>query len=140
MCRIVRVHHGRSSLAWPMASDANRVPISNVGSKRMRATRAFLLFTLLATTVGCQAANKETIPDVLVGVWKTPEPKYPDRFFEIKKPVIIFGTGEGKTDIHPIMNVQKVHKEKNALYIISFMNRDGQYYRFSFFTIPHMMA
>lgn len=102
----------------------------------MRATRIFLLFTLLATIVGCQAGNEYAVPDELVGVWKTPEPKYADRFFEIKKRVIIFGTGKGKTDIHPIMNVEKARQEKNTSFTISFMNRDGQYYRFSFTYYP----
>lgn len=108
----------------------------------MKMRRIFLVFTLLTAILGCQARNEKTVPDALVGVWKTSAPKYADRPFEITKKVIVFGTGDRKTEIYAITNVKvkkvqkKVQKHKNSLYTITYMNRAGQHYKLSFYYYP----
>ena len=76
------------------------------------------------------------MPDDLVGVWKTSARKYADRSLELTKESIIFGTGEGNTDIRPITKVQKVQKDDKILYTASYKNQAGQVYKFSFYYNP----
>ncbi|MFQ5801538.1 MAG: hypothetical protein ACE5JQ_01415 [Candidatus Methylomirabilales bacterium] len=102
----------------------------------MKSRRALLVFTLLATIVGCQPATEKTIPDDLLGVWKTSEPKYADRFFEIKKDALIFGTGGDNTDIYSVASVEQAHDDVGLLYNIHYLNLEGQQYTFSIYYAP----
>jgi hypothetical protein len=81
---------------------------------QMNSRRALLIFTLLAAIVGCQPATEKTIPDDLLGVWKTSEPKYTDRFFELKKDAIIIATGENNTDTYSVASVEQAHDALEA--------------------------
>lgn len=102
----------------------------------MNSRRALLLFTLLAAIVGCQPATEKTIPDALLGVWKTSEPKYANRFFELKKDVIIFATGENNTDTYSVASVEQAHDEEGLLYNIHYLNLAGQQSTFSIYYAP----
>lgn len=107
--------------------------VTDVGSIQMNVTKIVLAFALLATIAACQAGEDKTVPDALLGVWKTSEPKYADRHFEIRKKVIMFGTGDGTPDIYPISSIHLAPQGKDVLYTISYWNRAGQQYRFSFY-------
>ena len=88
----------------------------------MNSRQALLIFTLLAAIVGCQPATEKTIPDDLLGVWKTSEPKYADRFFEFKKDAIIFATRENNTDTYSVASIEQTHDEGGVLYNIHYLN------------------
>ena len=98
-----------------------------------RAKRLFVAFAILVTLPGCQSRESATVPDKLVGTWKTSAPKYVDRSFEITKNVIVLGTGQGNTDIHSISNIQEARDGEGILYTFSYTNREGQPDRFSFY-------
>ena len=106
-----------------------------MGSTQMKLKRIFVAFAILAALFGCQSRKNTTVPDHLVGVWKTSAPKYADRNFEITKDRVIFAIGEGKVDIHPVENIEKIDKGKNILYTISYLI-EGQQYRFSLYYDP----
>ena len=95
-----------------------------------------MAFVILMILVGCQSREGATVPDELVGTWKTSAPKYVDRSFEIRKNVIILGTGQGNTDLHPISNIQEARDGEAIFYTISYVNYEGRPDRFSFHYDP----
>ena len=107
----------------------------------MRSIQVFLAIALLATVIGCQpqsqsqAANS-TVPEKLLGVWKTSHSKYADRFIEIKKDVIIFGQGGEKIELHALADIHETWEGKSILYTISHLNHEGQRYTFAFYYDP----
>ena len=99
----------------------------------MKLRRAFLVIALLAAMVGCESGKEKTVPDDLLGVWKTSEPRYADRFFELRKDAIIFGTGGDNADTYPVDSVEKTHDEEGLLYHIYYLNLEGEQYTFSIY-------
>ena len=102
----------------------------------MKPKPVFLAFAILTIFIGCPSKKDTTVPDELLGVWKTSAPKYADRYFEITKGVMIFDIGEGDVDSSPITSIETVSGGRHTLYTISYQsyqNREGQEYRFSFY-------
>ncbi len=77
-----------------------------------------------------------TIPDPLVGIWKTTTPNYAGRFFQITKDIVVFSIGDGQTDMHPITNVEFIREEGRSLYTISHLSHEGDEYKFPFYYGP----
>jgi len=104
----------------------------------MKAERVLIVFIFLLVFFAFQCGKKPTVPDDLIGVWKTSAPQYEDRFFEIKKDQIIFGTGDGNSDTHRINNIEmeKIRGVESRLYTIHYKNLEGQEYKFSFYYDP----
>lgn len=102
----------------------------------MKSRRTFLALVFLVTIFGCQSGSENAIPDVLLGVWKTSEPKYADRFFELKKDEIIFGIGGDEANTYRVASVEKTHDEEGLLYNIFYLNPEGQQYTFSIYFDP----
>jgi hypothetical protein len=108
------------------------------GEISMKAERVLIIFIILLVFFAFQCGKKPTVPDDLIGVWKTSTPQYEDRFFEIKKDEIIFGTGEGNSDTHRINNIEmeKIRGVESRLYTIHYKNLEGQECKFSFYYDP----
>ncbi|MGH7273199.1 MAG: hypothetical protein ACREIQ_01905 [Nitrospiria bacterium] len=108
--------------------------------KRKKALRSIWILTTLlvfTTFLGCQSEkNKTTLDPALLGTWKTPAPAYSDRFLELTRGLIILGTGEGNVAVHPIKNIEKVHEDEDTLYTLTYVNREGKEYNFSFYYNP----
>jgi hypothetical protein len=106
----------------------------------MKPQRVFVALSFLILFLGCQCGKKETLPDDLIGVWKTAAPFYADRFFEIKKGEIVFGTGEGGFNTNTIIYIEaeKIRGEKTSLYTIHYKDQEGEKYTFSFHYDPEM--
>lgn len=104
----------------------------------MKAERVLIVIISLLIFFAFQCGRKTAVPDNLIGVWETSAPQYEDRFFEIKKDEIIFGTGQRNFDTHRIKNIEmeKVRGEESSLYTISYKNLEGQEYKFSFYYDP----
>lgn len=92
-----------------------------------------ILMTIIALTLsmGCTAKNTFLDEEVL-GVWKTQADQYADRFMELQKTRIIFGTGDGTISPHSIRGVEKDFKNNQSLYTIFYFNTGEQEYSFSF--------
>ena len=91
---------------------------------------------LAAASLGCRSERTTTVPNELVGVWKTSEPRYADRFLELTTTSIVFGAGEGAADIRPISGVQKVREQGGLLYTVLYANAEGREATFSFYYDP----
>jgi hypothetical protein len=76
------------------------------------------------------------LPDELVGVWMTSDPRYQDRFLDISKVTIIFGTGKDNIDTYFISNVEKTVQDKAILYTVHFHNPKGLEDKVSFYYDP----
>ena len=123
--------HGRVASA---RSSAESRPTG--GSRPMNPAAILLAFALLATTLGCQSAKDNAVPNALVGVWKTSAQKYADRFFEITADRVIFAIGGGKTDSHPIAEIDTLREEARILYTITYLSAEAKKYKFSFYYDP----
>jgi hypothetical protein len=102
----------------------------------MKLTSVAFAIGLLATTLGCQSGNGKTVPDNLLGVWKTSDPKYADRFIEIKNDLIIFGTGGENSNFHAIVDIDQSREGKFIVYTITHLNHYGQRYKLSLYYDP----
>lgn len=107
---------------------AGRNEVARLQMKLVRTLAALAVFTLL---LACGARKFPSVPDELVGVWKTSAPQYADRFFELRKSFIVFGTGEASVSVHFIEYVEEAPAGERTLYTISYLD-DGKRYRWSF--------
>ena len=85
------------------------------------------------------------LPDELVGVWKTSNPKYADRYLGLTRATIIFGTGKGSIDVNFISNVEDVNfisnvektlQDRAILYTVYFHRSEGEEDNVSFYYEP----
>ncbi|MDQ7844493.1 MAG: hypothetical protein QN141_12110 [Armatimonadota bacterium] len=101
----------------------------------MSRVTAAVAVVLVALTAGCGTRRSSTVPEELVGVWRTPTPPYADRYFELRPDAIVFGTGEGGSSSHPIDRVESRRQGPLTLYTVFY--RDGeQRYRWAFLYDP----
>jgi len=99
----------------------------------MKPTWIFVAIALLATIMGCQSRKDNPVPENLLGVWKTSEPRYANRFFKLTKDAITFGTGGDNVDTYPIASIERTRDEEGLLYNIHYLIREGQQYTFSIY-------
>jgi len=102
----------------------------------MHMTRLVLVFFLVGAFSRCRVALLESVPDELVGVWKTTSPRYEDRFFEISEDLVVFGTGGHTTEAHPIVSMSGTREDERPLYAISYEIAEGEEYEFFFYYDP----
>ncbi len=81
-----------------------------------------LVFGLLLALAGCGPERTKTIPNELIGVWKTTAPDYADRFLELSRDTIRFGTGGDEFYARSIIGVEKILEDGNALYTIFYID------------------
>jgi hypothetical protein len=79
-----------------------------------------LLAIALAGIVFYVRYHRAEMPRELVGVWKTQDPKYADRFFEIGLVSISFGTGGATEYTGFIREVDSVWDNGEAWYTITY--------------------
>jgi hypothetical protein len=72
-----------------------------------------------------------SVPNELIGTWRSSDPRYADRSFEIDNLTINFGTGEGTVTTGFIKKVEAVPEGGRTLYTISYVD-DGKEEQCSF--------
>jgi hypothetical protein len=97
----------------------------------MKPTPTLIAVTCLVLLMGCEPRSP-SLPDNLIGVWRTSDPKYAGRFLQLTQDRVIFGTGAGSVSIHPIRKIARAPRADGILYAIIYTNDDGQEYRLSF--------
>ena len=102
----------------------------------MELRRRLWILAIVLLFPGCRSPKNTTVPDQLVGVWRTTSPKYADRFFEITKQTITFSTGGQHSDTRPISQIDAVPGNKAIMYTIIFTTQEGHEQRFSFYYEP----
>ena len=101
----------------------------------MKTKSTFIAFAILILFFGAQCQKEFTVPEELIGVWVTDDPRYVNHPFEIKKDTLIFEQGLGffDFDVFPIGNLEKIDKDGNTLYIIHYLLPAGRKFEFSFY-------
>jgi len=90
----------------------------------------------VACTQGCHSEAPVRIPDELVGMWKTPDPKYASSYLQITNALIVFGTQEGTVEIRSLDGVTAERAEIRTLYTIDYSGVGGVRRKFSFYYDP----
>jgi hypothetical protein len=101
-------------------------------------TTQILFITLVMLFFALQCSKIKTAPDDLIGVWKTSDPKYEDRFFEVDRSTITFGKGGGDSDTHSItsIEIEKGDEARGNLYTIAYKDKEGQKFTFLIYYNP----
>jgi hypothetical protein len=76
------------------------------------------------------------MPEDLIGVWKTADKRYVDRYFELNADRVIFSTGGWGVTAHPIDRIEEHRENGNILYIIYYPSEEGDESLFSFYYDP----
>lgn len=92
----------------------------------MKSKSLFIWVFLTAVSVsfffGCQRDN--TVPAHLVGVWKTDDPKYEDRYLKFTDNFLIFGIGRGEEVSNYIEKIEAEQGGEGISY--NFLYRDSE--------------
>ncbi len=91
-------------------------------------------FAVLGPLFGCQSRNT-TVPNHLIGHWKTSTPRYANNSFEITKDNVIMKVGEETFSIRSISNIETT-SGKNLSFNIFYLNQEGGEFKFSFYYYP----
>ncbi len=97
----------------------------------MKLKRSWILWVFLPIFLGCVPEREITVPDELVGLWKTSTPKYADRYFEFTKKTLIFKVGQEEIGSHQIKDFEKFGDGEDTGYTITYLSL-GEKYKFSF--------
>ena len=82
---------------------------------------------------GCEQGQTTIISDDMVGIWKTSDTKYEDRFIEFKKDAVILGQGDGNETSLPIQKVTLIRQNGKELYTVHYLDTDGDKDSISFY-------
>ncbi|MGD8255448.1 MAG: hypothetical protein PVJ11_09385 [Syntrophobacterales bacterium] len=101
----------------------------------MKSRSTIIAFAILILFFGAQCQKEFTVPEELIGVWVTEDPKYAEHPFEIKKETLIFEQGQGYLDfdVFPIVGLEKTDADGDTLYIIYYVLPAGKKFEFSFY-------
>jgi len=92
-----------------------------------------LIFGALSVNWGCEQGQTTIISDDMVGIWKTSDTKYEDRFIEFKKDAVILGQGDGNETSLPIQKVTLIRQNGKELYTVHYLDTDGDKDSISFY-------
>ena len=103
----------------------------------MKMGKVLMAIVVLVACLGCPS-KITSVPENLIGIWRTESPNYADRIFELRKNEVVFQIGEGKFESHRITNIEKEEnqKEKKILYILSYKGEKGHETKFLFYHYP----
>jgi hypothetical protein len=78
---------------------------------------------VLVALAGCRA---EPVPSELIHVWRTTAPAYQDRHLEVRKDLLVFGTGGNLSDLYLIDGVEsEPGADGSTRYTIRYRADDG---------------
>jgi len=104
----------------------------------VKSKSTLIAFAILILFFGAQCQKEFTVPEELIGVWVTDDPKYLDHPFEIKRNTLIFEQGLGYFDfaVFPIVDLEETDAGRDTLYIIYYLIPTGRKFEFSFYYAP----
>ena len=89
----------------------------------MKWRQAVIAIAILASLSSCKAAHEPVVvPSELIGVWKTDDPEYSDRYFELTRDRITLAKGKADKDSYPIEKLEKRPDSRGALYLLTYKN------------------
>ena len=102
--------------------------------KKLRSLASLLILGgVLTTGAACRETRNRNVPEELLGIWTTNDPRYEDRYFELTtEATMIVGTGEGNSDTYIITNIESVTVSALTDYTLSYFKNAGNEYKFRF--------
>ncbi len=95
-----------------------------------------LLYLVLAAGLSACGTDPSSMPESLIGVWKTQARKYRDRSFEVQPDKVIFETGEETSDTNIVIGIESREDGGRLFYNIDYLSPDGLEHTFSFHYEP----
>ncbi len=95
-----------------------------------------LVYLVMAVGLSACGSDQDTLPDGVIGVWKTKTRKYRDRAFELQPDKVIFETGEETAETNILLSVEAREEDGRLLYDIDYLSSDGLEHTFSFYYNP----
>ena len=94
----------------------------------MRLRNVLAVLAIFVCFFGCRSEKDETIPDALIGVWKTSTPGYEDNSLELRKDQILFGVTQTEFNVNSVFKVETVRLagEKTSLITIYYTDEEGK--------------
>jgi hypothetical protein len=84
----------------------------------------FLIFLTLIAAFAC--AQEATVPEALMGEWRTPAPRYEDRYLRFTTSSLAFGIGDGQEVCHPIRKIEAAKEHSATVYTVHYMDSEGK--------------
>jgi hypothetical protein len=120
-----RISPDRSGVI-PSRSSASR-GAGRVARTTLAQPSIVIVIVFLAALIGCGGERTKSVPDELVGVWRTTAPKYADRFLKLTRTAIIFGTGGEGSYARTVVAVEKSREDGDTLYTVFYVDAEGEY-------------
>ena len=98
----------------------------------MRTKNFVIVIALCVSLWGC-SHRVESLPEDLIGVWKTADKRYAERYFELNADQLIFSTGGWGVTAHPIDRIEEHNENGQTLYIIYYPTEEGDPSQLSFY-------
>ena len=84
-----------------------------------------LAVALLGPSLWLVPSSPKYVPEKLVGLWTSSDPRYADRSLELTRSAVIFGTGGVNLDVYFVSKVEKALHDHKTLYTIH-CHREGE--------------
>jgi len=94
--------------------------------------RVFLF--ILIFFVGCK--GEFVVPPDLIGVWKSPAPKYADRYMKFSEHTLTYGIGEGEEVSHGIEKINVQQGGGGTMYTLYYRDSEGEKWTLTFTYSP----
>ncbi len=101
--------------------------------------RAFMFFgfILLCTTFFVACTDEAVVPDHLLGVWKTSEPKFAGCKIEFRQGVLILGRQNGEEEHHAIKKIESGEERNRPVrHTVHYKDAEGQKSKMTFLYSP----
>jgi len=84
---------------------------------------ALIPIAILTALLGCRASKEPVVvPSELRGIWKTADPRYEGRSFELRADTLILALGEEGKQSYPIEKLEKNQDLRATLYVLTYRN------------------
>jgi hypothetical protein len=85
--------------------------------------RSIIAVAILASLWSCKAAQEPVVvPRELIGVWKTDNPRYLDRYFELTIDTITLAMGKDGKESYPVQKLEKHSDTQGISYALTYRN------------------
>jgi len=93
-----------------------------------RSLHIILSFTVASCLVlsFLAACSESTPPSDLLGVWRTSDENFNDRYLEITPDTLIFGVGEGQKMVNAISSVSSERESQGIRYTFHYLDQEGE--------------
>jgi hypothetical protein len=86
----------------------------------------FGVIIVLSLMLGVFSDKVRDVPKDLQGVWRTSDPAHADRFVDISRVTVSFGTGDGTVSTGLIKKIEEDAREHETIYTITYREEAGE--------------